>query len=32
MAIDEDDPDGTPRPGAALYAVCLEPDDDRCAT
>jgi hypothetical protein len=30
---DADDADGqVPLPRAALYAVCLEPGDDRCAT
>jgi hypothetical protein len=30
MTLDERDDDQTARPSAALYAVCLEPDDHRC--
>lgn len=32
LALDEDRIDLVPRPGAALYAVCLTPADQRCAT
>jgi 4-amino-4-deoxy-L-arabinose transferase-like glycosyltransferase len=30
LPADEDEPDRVARPSAALYAVCLEPEDERC--